>query len=142
MKITNLLPLACLAPLSLAGTPCSMTKNPGVLNAIGKFCQNQGIVVPSSYAGKGMGGGYNGESVQITGSCSPPQWVPQEYCVSQFKMMCSNGRRERKFGRNGCQTWKINYGTERKAEGGGAKMGAQPAPGKPKGKPESVTVNL
>ncbi|KAF2169931.1 hypothetical protein M409DRAFT_51722 [Zasmidium cellare ATCC 36951] len=141
MKPSTLLPLLPLASLTTADTPCSLTKNPGILNAIGKFCQNQGLVVPSAYAGKGMGGAYDGGSVQISGT--PPQWVPQEYCMAQFRGMCGNGRRERRFGRGGCQTWKIHYPTERKAGWGGKKMGGQPAPGKPKGGgPESVTVNL
>lgn len=124
MKLSNVLSLACLATLTSAGTPCGKDKLPNVANAINKFCSNQGIVVPSTYAIQGASGAFDRGHVSIAGTswcavslvtcraehlslgtCNPSQWVPKEYCLSQFRMMCSNGRKVRKFGRNGCQTW-------------------------------------
>ena len=83
-------PLLALASLAVAlddGTKCS-NKDPSVVNAIGKFCQKQNMVVPSKYASGGMMG-YAGTQtrISITGSCSPAQWVPQKYCLSQFYHM-------------------------------------------------------
>ena len=83
-------PITALIGLALAydeGTQCS-NKDPSVVNAIGKFCQNTKMVVPSSYATGGMAG-YSGHKthIRITGSCSPAQWVPQKYCLSQFYHM-------------------------------------------------------
>ena len=69
------------------GTQCS-NKDPSVVNAIGKFCQKVNMVVPSNYASGGMAG-YSGHKthIRITGSCSPAQWVPKTYCLTQFYHM-------------------------------------------------------
>ena len=88
MKFT--LPITALLGSALAlddGTKCS-NKDPSVVNAIGKFCQKTNMVVPSSYASGGMMG-YSGHQtrISITGNCSPAQWVPQKYCLSQFYNM-------------------------------------------------------
>ncbi|GAB7364749.1 hypothetical protein MBLNU230_g5547t1 [Neophaeotheca triangularis] len=88
-------------------------KNPAVVMAIRRFCSKNNIVVPSRYAGRGalFAGPRRTAVVKITGGCSPPQWVPQKYCYSQFYAMCargdSDGRRNAQFGRNKCQTWSI-----------------------------------
>nr|POE56504.1 hypothetical protein CFP56_33476 [Quercus suber] len=101
--------------------PC-MDKNSGVINAIGMYCQNDDMVVPSDYANKGQQG-YDGDNwafLQITGNCQPPQWVPSKYCISQFQEICATGDEHgagsKTFGRDGCQTWTISNG-ERESEG-------------------------
>ncbi|CAK4034937.1 Hypothetical predicted protein [Lecanosticta acicola] len=89
---------------------CS-AKNPFVTNAIGKFCQNKALLVPSDYASRGMEGKYQYANVMILGTCSPPQWVPQEYCMSQLYDICAKGDKfgegNARFGRNKCQEWRI-----------------------------------
>lgn len=85
--------------------------------AINAFCNNNDIVVPSTYALKGYHigtGGPRDTTVNIVGNCSPGQWVPKDICVSQFMAMCANspdgshGDSQQNFGRNGCQQWTIN----------------------------------
>jgi len=66
------------------------TKHPSIANAIGKFCQNQSIMVPSTYAKDGEIGLTKHAEIWIKGNCSPAQWVPQQYCFSQFYNMCAN----------------------------------------------------
>lgn len=58
-----------------------------------------------------------------TGSCSPAQWVPQNYCNSQFGDMCFKKITTAKYGRNGCQTWKINVAHGGSDNGIGGKAG-------------------
>nr|POE78438.1 cobalt/magnesium transport protein cora [Quercus suber] len=100
-------------------------KNLGVINAIGKFCQNDSIVVPSKHAGKGQQGHVDDSwaNIQITGDCNPPQWVPSKYCLSQFQEICAKGDKDgagsQTFGRDGCQTWTI-YNGRKEPEGFGA----------------------
>ncbi|CAK4031774.1 Hypothetical predicted protein [Lecanosticta acicola] len=88
---------------------CGSDKHNSIQQAIGKFCQKTNIVVPSTYATNGMRGNDGKGFVSIEGTCHPPQWVPQEYCMEQFNNMCANEEVTKKFGRNGCQTW-ITYG--------------------------------
>ena len=93
---------------------CS-NKAPSVINAIGKFCQKQNIVVPSPYAtGGGNGFAEKSTHISIAGTCSPAQWIPQEYCFSQFYQICANGNEHgtgaKYYGRNGCQRWLISNG--------------------------------
>lgn len=90
MKLT-----AVLAGLTLASSATALTimeqcakNNPDVMNSIGIFCQKTNMVIPSTYANNGQGkGGYH---VGITGNCKPAQWVPQQYCFSQFYEICGN----------------------------------------------------
>ncbi|KXT11232.1 hypothetical protein AC579_5559 [Pseudocercospora musae] len=92
-----------------------MKKNPRVISAIDMFCQNSGITAPSLYANTGVRWGPNGAqspnnlALYITGSCSPAQWIPQQYCLSQFYHICATGgprgMGSKKYGRNGCQKW-------------------------------------
>ncbi|KXT03318.1 hypothetical protein AC578_3997 [Pseudocercospora eumusae] len=92
-----------------------MKKNPRVISAIDIFCKNSGITAPSLYANTGVRWGPNGAqspnnlALYITGSCSPPQWIPQQYCLSQFYSICATGgprgMGSKKYGRNGCQKW-------------------------------------
>jgi len=85
-------------------------KTPDINNAIGKFCSKKDLVVPSRYANRGVS--VNGWHVAISGKCNPPQWVPFEYCRTQFARMCANGNGQglnnKRFGRNGCQGWHID----------------------------------
>ncbi|KAF2768028.1 hypothetical protein EJ03DRAFT_328584 [Teratosphaeria nubilosa] len=114
-----LLPLLTLVPLTLA-TKAGDTLgqcadvNPDVLNAIGIFCSGSDhITVPSTYA---KNGGYGGPTKQvhvwIDGGCSPPQWVPKQYCMTQFEQLCAEGYESRgagqgTWGNSGCQIWTI-----------------------------------
>lgn len=106
-----------------------------VVAAIEKFCKNTNIVRPLQYhvarkqasmlignrqvvpgpvAGRGGSGGPKGQSafIKIAGKCSPPQWVPQKYCLQQFFYMCwkgnSRGSMEKVYGRKQCQSWLIS----------------------------------
>ncbi|KAI6800801.1 hypothetical protein KC363_g7062 [Hortaea werneckii] len=100
------------------------TKNDMAIDAIHAFCSKKNIVVPSPYAHKGGVARKSGKkknetnwaiavSAHIDGNCKPAQWVPQKYCMSQFKTMCAKapkgagGASERRFGRNKCQKWSI-----------------------------------
>lgn len=83
LKSALLSVLTLLASQALAmddGTKCS-NKNPNVVNAIGKFCQNQTIFVPSEYATNGMWSDNVSANVQIKGDCNPPQFVPAGICL-------------------------------------------------------------
>ncbi|KAI6849468.1 hypothetical protein KC332_g1866 [Hortaea werneckii] len=101
------------------------TKNSFAIDAIHAFCRSRkDIVVPSDYAHKGGVARKSGRNksgidyalmtnVHIDGNCKPAQWVPQKYCMFQFKNMCANagkgyyGASEKRFGRNKCQKWSI-----------------------------------
>ncbi|EME80672.1 uncharacterized protein MYCFIDRAFT_198838 [Pseudocercospora fijiensis CIRAD86] len=95
------------------------TKNPRVVKAIDLFCHRSGtkLTVPSLFAHTGV---YlkpqpphspNEVFVWIEGTCSPPQWVPQEVCRKQFFQMCATGGGKGgakvRYGRDGCQGWNI-----------------------------------
>ena len=94
-------------------------RSPSIMYAIGRFCQKNDLVVPSDYAVTGAHGTYNDPhtrtKVYITGSCKPPQWVPQEFCFSQFKELCADSQDKtfsgvEYFGRSNCQRWHIENG--------------------------------
>lgn len=89
-------------------------KQPALVRAIGQFCQKPDIMVPSTYSNKPVtaqetdlqpGSAW----VKITGSCNPPEWVPQVFCFSQFYSMCAQGdnvgTNTRYYGGNNCQKW-------------------------------------
>ncbi|KAK5138250.1 hypothetical protein LTR08_003311 [Meristemomyces frigidus] len=120
MKLSLTLALVgALASTALAKTneqKCQ-SKNKNVPLAIEAFCAPTNLVVPSTYATNGKHAGQFGPKdtvVTITGSCSPAQWVPQKYCLSQFYEMCAysnkKGAQTNAYGRNGCQSWKIDVG--------------------------------
>ncbi|KAK5729603.1 hypothetical protein LTR17_011790 [Elasticomyces elasticus] len=137
---TILLPvlLAALGAEAKSNRDICTDKNPSATNAIGKFCQKTDMVIPSDWAKWGMSG-YNGKTiVRIKGNCNPYQWVPQQYCMSQFFEMCAqggkHGAKKRNFGNNGCQKWEIVYqkdliaGNKRGEEGvGGEEAGFEEA---------------
>jgi hypothetical protein len=94
-------------------------KEPATNAAISAFCSNRGpkgrvrdtLLVPSLYAHYGILKKAK-MKVFIRGKCSPPQWVPLNYCNSQFHEMCAQspyrwGEMTRKYGNGGCQTWTI-----------------------------------
>lgn len=56
-----------LAALCSASKLCGTNKFPGVNNAIGKFCQNKKLMVPSKYSLTGMRGNSGKGQVWITG---------------------------------------------------------------------------
>lgn len=73
-------------------------------------------MVPSNYASYGASG--VGVHVNVGETfdnqvCSPPQWVPQQYCLSQFFAICATGMRDgtghAAFGAGSrkCQGWNI-----------------------------------
>lgn len=130
MKPSTIFPILtlALAPQSWAMTEeqqlnlqCS-SRFPRINGAIEKFCYkitngkaNNDIVVPSSYAANGVkfyGLKGNQLQVRITGDCKPGQWLPSQYCLSQFYAMCASTRDPRgynvhTFGNNGCQSFQI-----------------------------------
>ena len=69
------------------GTICSSHKDPAIVNAIGKFCQNQNLMVPSAYAKKGMYSNDDRGNVYIVGDCDPPQYVPRDVCFVSFSVL-------------------------------------------------------
>ena len=130
MKLTTLL----LPAFALSGLTSALTdqqicqkRNQNVPAAIEAFCNYSDIVVPSSYAFEGayVGlGGPHSTTVHITGTCNPGQWVPHQYCLSQFYSMCAQGNGVgnmdvRLYGRNNCQHWHILVGEE------GSKVGCK-----------------
>ena len=83
-------------------------KNPDINTAIDKFCSKGNIMVPSKYAR--LGKGHNGVHVKVYGKCSPAQWIPPNFCRSQFHAVCARhkgGKGKKAFGRGGCQHFKI-----------------------------------
>ncbi|KAK5716446.1 hypothetical protein LTR15_009337 [Elasticomyces elasticus] len=129
MQLPTILPvlLAALGAEAKSNRDICTDKNPSATNGIGKFCQKTDMVIPSDWAKNGMSG-YNGKTiVHIRGKCSPAQWVPQQYCMSQFFEMCAQGGKhggsKRNYGNNGCQKWEILYqkdlinGNKRREEG-------------------------
>lgn len=118
MKLTLLLTALAAGTAVTAETneqKCNKKDSHAVI-AINTFCNNNDIVVPSTYALEGFHigtGGPKDTTVSIQGNCSPAQWVPKGICVSQFMAMCANspdgshGDSQQNFGRNGCQTWAI-----------------------------------
>lgn len=121
--------LACLFQFAAAGDDMACSKKNGdVVNALGKFCQNSKLVgpipnptslpptnisqvVPSKYSKTGMYSDNKKVNIWISGSCGPAQWVPQEYCFSQFYHLCATGdkygQNHAYYGRNNCQSWHI-----------------------------------
>ena len=51
----------------------------------GKISSND-LYVPSSYASTGAQNG--SAKVFLTGFCNPAEWVPVQYCYSQFLDLC------------------------------------------------------
>ena len=117
MKITALLLFAA----SFAGLGNAVSdrqhcanKNGNLMKAIDSFCANKALTVPSVYAKRGMKGPDKHTRIWIDGNqCQPFQWVPPKYCKSQFWNLCKRGGAHgggvTRFGRDGCQVWKIKY---------------------------------
>jgi hypothetical protein len=83
-------------------------KNPDINTAIQQFCSKGDIMSPSHYAHKGKH--VNGVGVRIGGHCSPAEWVPPNYCTSQFHQVCAHhkhGHGHQHYGTNGCQKFHI-----------------------------------
>ncbi|KAF2166542.1 hypothetical protein M409DRAFT_23180 [Zasmidium cellare ATCC 36951] len=144
------LTLLALLPLPLATSDYTNAlacarRNPSINAAISKLCTRRDkagnlfnkIVVPSPYTSQGAT--VDGVRVRITGTCSPPQWVPLQYCGAQFHGICAGGGSVGRFGRSGCQVWRIERvdggrvaglvgevveGMGRVREGGGNLVGA------------------
>jgi hypothetical protein len=94
---------------------------PEINSAFDTFCRNPrngdihsgqgGMMVPSPWAQEGVGHtGLRGNrfSVRVESSCSPAQYLPYKYCMSQFQAMCANtpniwGYQTQHFGASGCQ---------------------------------------
>lgn len=150
MKLTPLLPLTLLLTPILASHPSDYQnaitcgqKNPSLNTAIDTFCNRRppnnpdmapsklpnNIVVPSPYAKKGATSGK--ARVWIEGTCNPKQWVPLQYCGPQFHAMCARGLTRKRFGRKGCQRWRIEGLDE--ARVGGIVAGVAKGQGKKKG---------
>lgn len=118
LLLTLALSTSTLAATDYENASACAGKNPNTNAAISAFCNiinssgnyANNMVVPSPYTTNGVAKG--GIRVKITGTCSPKQWVPIEYCQPQFHAMCANGGpkdglAKKQFGRNGCQTWII-----------------------------------
>ncbi|CAK3850138.1 Hypothetical predicted protein [Lecanosticta acicola] len=129
MKASTIFPviLLSLSPLPLAiaepdndyqNSLACAKRNPSINAAISAFCDKKDasgnlsndLFVPSPYASDGKVSG--GVKVSIGGSCSPKQYVPLQYCGLQFHEICKDGQSHRRFGRGGCQVWKIESGAE------------------------------
>ena len=104
-------------------------KNPAVNAAISAFCNKKinGVASdtifcpgPRSNAGVVTGG----VRAKITGNCSPPQWIPAQYCLVQFHYICATGgprgMGSHTYGNNGCQKWTLQFAIS----GVGAVLGA------------------
>ncbi|TKA42476.1 hypothetical protein B0A54_06926 [Friedmanniomyces endolithicus] len=121
MKLTTTL-TALFATTTLAMTDLEMCqkKNPHAVQAIQQFCAKTDIVAPSSYATAGAHvgtGGAHDTRLSIEAVCSPAQWVPQKYCLSQYYNMCATGddvgdANDRFYGAGNyhCQTWHFSVG--------------------------------
>lgn len=130
MKSLSTLALLTLLALAALASAASDFENavkcgqrfPRINQAIEIFCNkadgdgpSNDIKVPSQYAGRGVGTiGMKGNKlhIKIDGNCSPPQWVPHQWCLAQFHDLCANTRDPRgwnwrAYGRNGCQKFKI-----------------------------------
>jgi len=125
MKYTTTLVFSLLAGISVATPKVSAPKsdeekcwdkNQNVVKCIKAFCgATTNLVAPSTFAQEGQNAGDGGSrdaAIYISGTkCVPPQWIPQEYCYSQFYNMCATGGRagqnERSYGRDSCQDWTI-----------------------------------
>lgn len=99
---------------------------PAIVNAVGQFCQNDKIYIPSAYALNGMRGWdddfkkdkkAHSAKVWISGRCSPAQYVPQDICFQQFWDMCTSTvfpadgyPVNKEYGNDGCQDWNIQLG--------------------------------
>lgn len=89
------------------------------------FCRNPhngairspqgGMMIPSPWAQEGVGHtGRRGNRfrVAVESSCSPAQYLPYKYCMSQLQAMCANtknkwGYHTQHFGASGCQKFII-----------------------------------
>jgi hypothetical protein len=98
---------------------------PVIQYTIGYFCNNPrdgdiktnrgGMMIPSGWAQEGLGNtGKRGNrfSIRVESSCSPRQYLPYKYCMSQFNAMCANtknkwGYHTQHFGASGCQKFII-----------------------------------
>ena len=98
---------------------------PKIQNAFEFFCNNPPtgemktnrgeMMVPSGWAQEGIG--YTGARgnrfrIAVESSCSPAQYLPYKYCMSQFNAMCANtsnkwGYHTQHFGASGCQKFII-----------------------------------
>ena len=111
----KLIPLFAILAVSVAASDyenaikCA-TKDPDVNTVISQLCAKGDITVPSDYAKSGVK--YGGIHVSIHGDCFPLQWVPPQYCNSQFHAICARGSEHgtghARFGDNDCQLFKIN----------------------------------
>lgn len=90
-------------------------KNPSVNMVIQNFCDhNNALTVGTAWARNGVV--HDGYKVSITGpNCAADsKWIPMKYCNAQFEYMCANvgnakGVATSHFGKNQCQTWKIEH---------------------------------
>lgn len=126
MKLTTYLaPILSLAilPTTLAASDYQNSlacagKNPSINAAISKFCNKKSpdgkyindITVPGTRSAQGIS--VDGIRIRLTGVCTPKQWVPQQYCLTQLHEMCAlsphnKGFYTRRYGRGGCQIWSI-----------------------------------
>ncbi|EME39276.1 hypothetical protein DOTSEDRAFT_75112 [Dothistroma septosporum NZE10] len=124
MKLTSLLAyILTMLPTTFAASDyqnslaCAV-KNPSTNAAISKFCNKKGpnggyiddITVPGSRSAQGIV--VDGIRIRLTGDCTPKQWVPQQYCLTQLHEMCAlapskKGYYKRRYGMGGCQVWSI-----------------------------------
>ncbi|TKA23673.1 hypothetical protein B0A50_06509 [Salinomyces thailandicus] len=121
MKLPTL-PLLLLLPLlslplpstALSNRALCAAKNHNLISAINKFCSHPALTVPSIYAKHGVKGADKHSHIWIDGeACEPAEWVPSEYCRSQFWGICAGGGKHgggwERFGRGRCQVWWVGY---------------------------------
>ena len=130
MKASTILPVLPCLTLTLAATDAENKATckhrfPVIADFIPMFCNktdnaagnhlSDTIMVPSDYATNGVefiGAKMNPLAIKVTGTCSPPQWLPRAWCNAQFFDLCANtndprGWNTRQYGSGGCQTFLI-----------------------------------
>ena len=133
MRTPITFPLLALLALITLATAASNWENaikcgkrfPEINSAFEAFCRyprngdvkssQGGMMIPSPWAQEGVGHtGLRGNkfSVRIESSCSPAQWLPYKYCISQLLAMCIYtpnkwGYQTNHFGASGCQKFII-----------------------------------
>ncbi|TKA79688.1 hypothetical protein B0A55_04072 [Friedmanniomyces simplex] len=112
MQLIKLITLAAVATATSDQDKCTAKRGgKHAVQAIQALCAKTDMVVPSTYA-------QNGHTVSsahafISSNCSPAEWVPQYWCLTQFYAMCANndfigGSTSQRYGNGGCQYFELS----------------------------------
>ncbi|TKA44987.1 hypothetical protein B0A54_03279 [Friedmanniomyces endolithicus] len=111
LHLLNLLTLAALATATSDQDACTAQHGgKHAVQAIQAFCAKTDMVVPSSYAQTGHS--VVNARVFISSNCSPAEWVPQYWCLTQFYSLCAagdfiDGSTSGRYGKGGCQYFEL-----------------------------------